>query len=213
MGFSQHARSFRTKPGEGLFPDDVALETSISDGSLLGKVPAFHRWLIGIAHHRITAIYGVTRARLSVAIESIERRGVPQQCIADREMKKLGSLSACLVHALKHDAIAEHLLYEQAKPNKHDCAGNPAAYRHGLGEMPMRLIARECGGKQCRAEKPSRRPILDFSLAPRANRRAARNPSAAVSTSHIAHYFHDLGYRTARLRNAASPSKRIMALR
>lgn len=75
--------------------------------------------------------------------------------------------------------------------------------------MPMRLIARECGSKQCRAEKPSCRSILNFSLTPRANRRAARNPSAAVSTSHIAHYFHDLGYKTTRLQNAVSPFKRI----
>ncbi len=73
----------------------------------------------------------------------------------------------------------------------------------------MRLVARECSGKQCRAEKPSCRSILNFSLTPRANRRAARNPSAAVSTSHIAHYFHDLDYRTTRLQDAASPFKRI----
>lgn len=36
-GFSQHARSFPTKPGEEPSPVHVALETSISDGSLLEK--------------------------------------------------------------------------------------------------------------------------------------------------------------------------------
>lgn len=77
----------------------------------------------------------------------------------------------------------------------------------------MGLIARERGSKECRTEQPSRRPILDFSLTPRANRRAARNPSAAVSTSHIAHYFHDLGYRTTRLQHAVSPFKRITTQR
>lgn len=126
---------------------------------------------------------------------------------------KLRDLSTRLVHALEHDAVTKHLLYEQAKPNEHNRARNPTADRHGLGQMPMRLVARERGRKQCCTKKPSCRPILNFSLTPRANRRAAWDPSAAVSTSQIAHYFHDLGYRTTRLQHAVSPFKRITAQR
>ena len=122
-------------------------------------------------------------------------------------------LAACLVHTLKHNAIAEHFLYEHAKPDKHDCASNPATHRQGLRQMSMHLIACDCRDKQGRTEERLLRSILHLSLTSRANRRAARNPGAAVSTSHIAHYFHDLGYRTTRLQNAASPFKRIMTQR
>lgn len=75
--------------------------------------------------------------------------------------------------------------------------------------MLMHLIACDCCDKQRRAEERLLGSILDLSLTSRANRCAAWDPGAAVSTSQIAHYFHDLGYRTTRLQHAASPFKRI----